>query len=310
MQSEFIFEKAPFDSCHASTIAESEGKLVAAWFAGTREGNPDVGIWLAQKNADGWTEPREVANGAGSGGVRYPCWNPVLFQPTRGPLLLFYKVGADPSSWWGMLMTSEDGGRTWSNPRRLPNGILGPIKNKPIQIGRDIICPSSTQDDGWRVRFEHLSDFGETWQTTGPVNDGKKISAIQPAILHHTDGILQAVGRTRQGRIFSIKSSDVGRIWGEMTLLDVPNPDSGIDALTLRDGRHLMVYNHTKVGRSPLNAAVSLDGEKWDMILTLEGGDGEFSYPAVIQTSDDTVHITYTWKRKRIKHLTLDSQTL
>ena len=94
----------------------------------------------------------EVASGVQSATNRYPCWNPVLFQPKTGSLLLFYKVGPSPGSWWGMMMTSENGGRTWSPPRRLPDGFLGPIKNKPVQCADgDILCPSSTEEGGWRI---------------------------------------------------------------------------------------------------------------------------------------------------------------
>src|SRR5947208_16965222 len=87
--SEFIFETAPFPECHASTIAETKGGLVAAWFGGTGEGHPDVGIWLSRHLADQWSAPVEVANGVESPTNRYPCWNPVLFPPRTWPLLLF-----------------------------------------------------------------------------------------------------------------------------------------------------------------------------------------------------------------------------
>src|ERR1043166_1545113 len=308
VKSEFIFETAPFPQCHASTIAETKDGLVAAWFGGTHEKNPDVGIWLSRLATGHWTAPREVANGVQTTGIRFPCWNPVLFQPKQGPLLLFYKAGPSPSRWWGMLMTSEDGGETWSVARRLPDGILGPIKNKPVQL-RDgtIVCPSSTEDKGWQVHFERTSDRGQTWQATGPVNDGRTIGAIQPAILVQPGGLLHAVGRTQQGRIFEISSRDEGRSWGPMTLTSLPNPNSGLDAVTLKDGRHLLVYNHTRSGRSPLNVAISPNGREWSATLVLENEPGqEFSYPAVIQSGDGLVHITYTWKRRRIKHATLD----
>ena len=311
VRSEFIFETAPSPQCHASTIAESQGRLLAAWFGGTQEKNPDVGIWLSRQEGDHWSLPREVANGIESPGKRYPCWNPVLFQPKDGPLMLFYKVGPSPDNWWGMLMTSGDGGDTWSRPQRLPDGILGPIKNKPVQLSNgDILCPSSTEDKGWRVHFERTSDLGKTWQRTGPVNDGREFGAIQPSILVHDGLRLQALGRSRQRRIFQIWSEDAGRSWGPMSATVLPNPNSGIDAVTLADGRQLLVYNHTTRGRSPLNVSVSTDGLQWQAALVLESEPGEFSYPAMIQTSDGRVHITYTWKRQRIRHVVLDPAKL
>src|SRR5215475_13969203 len=124
VKSEFIFETAPFPSCHASTIAETKSGLVAAWFGGTAERNPDVCIYVS-RNVDGkWTTPVAVADGVGFATNRFPTWNPVLFQPKDGPLLLFYKVGPAPAKWWGMMKTSSDDGKTWSEPQRLPEGIL------------------------------------------------------------------------------------------------------------------------------------------------------------------------------------------
>ena len=141
------------------------------------------------------------------------------------------------------------------------------------------------------------------------MNDGRKIAAIQPSILLHENSRLQAIGRTKQRKLFSIESADGGKTWSEMTLLNVPNPCSGTDALTLRDGRHLLVFNNTPLGRSPLNVALSRDGKTWTLVATLENTFGEFSYPAVIQSQDGLVHITYTWDRKRIKHVVMDLRT-
>ncbi len=312
MKSEFIFEHAPFAECHASTIAEtSEGQLVSAWFGGAHEGAKDVGIWLSRLDNQRWTEPAEVADGIQPDSTRWPCWNPVLFQPRSGPLLLFYKVGPSPRTWWGMLKTSADGGRSWSAARRLPDGILGPIKNKPVQLASgEILCPSSTEDHGWRAHFEWTSDLGISWNKTPPVNDGLRFSAIQPTILVHPAGKLQALGRTRQGRIFEIWSDDSGHTWGPMNATTLPNPNSGIDAVTLGDGMSLLVYNHCLSGRTPLNVAISQDGKDWRQAVVLEKAKGEYSYPAVIQAHDRLVHITYTWRRTRIKHVVLDAQQL
>jgi predicted neuraminidase len=321
VKSEFIFTTAPFPSCHASTIAETPSGLVAAWFGGTAERNPDVCIYVARQVQGIWTPPVAVGDGVGFATNRLPTWNPVLFQPAHGPLLLFYKVGPKPAAWWGMLKTSTDDGETWSSARRLPDGILGPVKNKPAQLpGGDLLCGSSTEGDGgWRVHFERTSDFGVTWTSSGPVNDGTTIGAIQPSLLFHPDGRLQAIGRTRNDKLFDIWSADGGATWGRMSLGELPNPDSGTDAVTLRDGRQLLVYNHNvrtgsrNKGRSPLNVAVSADGKNWSAALVLEddpNAPNGFAYPAVIQTRDGLIHITYTWERKRIKHVVIDPAKL
>jgi predicted neuraminidase len=317
VRSEFIFETAPFPSAHASTIAEGKEGLVAGWFGGTREGAQDVGIWVSRRNGDAWSPPVEVATGQQSDGSRHPCWNPVLFVMPDGALTLFYKVGPSPQRWWGMARTSQDGGRSWSSEQRLPDGILGPIKNKPVRLSDGtILSPASTETpekpSKWRIHFERSTDGGRTWSIVNVPDptDGAPVDAIQPSILIHPSGRLQAVGRTRSRRVFETWSEDGGRSWTPTTLTALPNPSAGTDALTLRDGRHLIVYNHTPKGRSPLNVAISRDGKRWEAALVLEREPGEYSYPAVIQTSDDLVHITYTWKRQRVRHVTVDPKNL
>ena len=315
LQSEFIYEQAPFPSCHASTLAESRDGLVAAWFGGTAEKNSDVGIWVSRHDGRNWSAPIEVANGVQTDGKRQPTWNPVMFQPKLGPLLLFYKVGPNPSRWRGMMMTSDDAGKTWSAPKKLPDGLLGPIKDKPVQLpDGTLLCPSSTEHAGWRIHLERTSDLGATWTKTEPLNDGKQFGAIQPTILFHPQDRLQILCRTRQDVIAECWSDDGGKTWGTMKATTLPNPNSGIDAVTLRDGRHLVVYNPTIKSRgddrTPLSVAVSRDGKDWKRALDLETAPGEYSYPAIIQTRDGLAHITYTWKRQRIKHAVVDPKKL
>jgi|SRR5581483_7754053 len=324
IESQFIYESAPFPSCHASTLVETpaarlsspKSGILAAWFGGTHERHPDVGIWVAHLNDGKWTEPVEVANGVQPDGPRQPTWNPVLFQPRNGPLMLFYKVGPNPREWWGMVITSEDGGHTWSAPTRLPGGILGPIKNKPVQLENgDILSPTSVElpVPEWCVYFERSSDGGKTWSATPCVAHDAGVRAIQPSILVHSQTRLQAIGRTRASGIFETWSHDGGTSWGKLALTGLPNPNSGTDAVTLHDGRHLLVYNHsaTEKVRVPLNLAVSHDGKTWEAAAVLETeSPGQYSYPAVIQSSDGLVHVTYTWKRLRIKHVVIDPAKL
>lgn len=311
VKEEFIYEKAPFPSCHASTIVETKDGLVAAWFGGQHEKAPDVGIWISRRDKQGWSELVEVANGQQQNGTRYPTWNPVLFQPRQGPLMLFYKVGPSPSEWWGMLMTSTDGGRNWTKPVRLPDGILGPIKNKPVQLkDGSLLAPSSTEHAGWRVHLESTKDLGKTWTKTDSLNDPKEFAAIQPTILVYPSGKIQILCRSQQKRVTESWSDDGGKTWSAMKVTSLPNPNSGIDAVMLKDGRALLVYNNTERGRSPINVAISKDGKDWKSALALETQPGEYSYPAVIQTSDGLVHATYTWKRERIKHVVIDPRKL
>lgn len=316
LKHEFIYEKAPYPSCHASTIVETEGgAMLAAWFGGTHEKHPDVGIWVARIENGRWSPGVEVANGVQADGTRHPTWNPVLFQPRGGPLTLYYKVGPTPQTWWGMFMTSTDDGRTWSKPERMPANMLGPIKNKPVQLANGtILSPTSietpTNPSRWRVYFERSVNNGVVWTATPYVNDGVDVSAIQASILLLGGDRLLALGRTRQGRLFEVRSNDGGISWVGFKLTSLPNPSSGTDAVTLQDGRHLLIYNPVEKGRTPLSIAVSSDGETWKDAIVLEDQPGEYSYPAIIQTRDGRVHVTYTWKRERIRHAVIDPSKL
>jgi predicted neuraminidase len=309
IKSEFIFQSGDvvFPSCHASTIIENGNGLLAAWFGGTAEKNPDVGIWISRYINKGWTKPVEVVNGIQHKDKRYPCWNPVLYNSGK-EILLFYKVGPSPSTWWGEMINSSDRGKTWSRAYRLPEDIYGPIKNKPILLQNgELLCPSSTENDGWRVHMEFTTDNGVTWERTNALND-KSVGIIQPTLLTHKDRKIQMLCRSTASKILTAWSEDNGRTWSEPKPTGLPNPNSGIDAVTLRDGRQILVYNHLTRGRNILNVAVSEDGIEWKAVVILEKHESgkEFSYPAVIQTSDGLIHITYTWNRKMIKHVVLD----
>jgi predicted neuraminidase len=311
MTGEFLFDKAPFRSCHASTIVETEsGKLLAAWFGGTAEGNRDVQIWWSRHDGNRWSDP-EVA----SEETEAPCWNPVLFKSRAGTLFLFYKAGENPRAWSGLVRRSADQGRTWSRSELLPAGLLGPVKNKPIQRADGTILAGTSVESykTWACWVERSQDDGRTWRRFGPIYVPDQLyGIIQPTLFETKDGRVVMYCRSRNiGFICRAESRDNGETWTPAERTTLPNPGSGIDLVQTGEGQLLLVYNHSDRHRFPLNLAVSRDeGQTWKQVLTFEDTPGEFSYPAIIQTSDGRLHVTYTWNRRRIKHVVLDPMQL
>ncbi|MBD1384694.1 exo-alpha-sialidase [Mucilaginibacter rigui] len=308
--SEFIFENAPFKSCHASTIVKLDNNnLMAAWFGGTSEGSPDVCIWAAIYLNGAWAKPVIVADGIQHNGKQYPCWNPVLFKARDGKLYLHYKVGLNPREWWAMYKYSTDDGKTWSAAIRLPAGYLGPVKNKPLQLANgDVLYPSSTEsldEKHWQVHLEKSDSGLNNWQKI--TIDCDTFQTIQPSLLTYPHNKLQLLARSKQNVIVQSWSEDGGGTWSKMTKTALPNPNSGSDAVTV-NGMQLLVYNPLPAGlnwwegRSVLKLASSADGVNWHDVFTFENEKkGEYSYPAIIADTLGDIFITYTYNRSRIK---------
>lgn len=312
IQSATIFEKAPFESCHASTLVDlGKGKIMAAWFGGKHEGSKDVVIWSSIKTGTQWSLPIEIANGIINDTSRFACWNPVLFKTKNGTLFLHYKVGANPRTWWAEYKTSVNNGKTWSKAQKLPKDFLGPIKNKPIQLPNGtILYPSSTEsldEKTWAIHIEKSDAEGKSWKKININCD--TFGVIQPSILTYPNGRLQLLCRSRQNVIVESWSENNGENWSKLKATQLPNPNSGSDAVTLKDGRKLLVYNPLTAGknwwegRSVLKLAISTDGENWQNIYTLEShSKGEYSYPAIIQDRSGNIHLSYTAERKKITY--------
>jgi predicted neuraminidase len=315
-----FIERAPeVPEVHASTVVEAaDGSLVAAWFGGSKEGNEDIAIWVAGFDGQNWSRGRIVATGEQVDGRRFPTWNPVLHRLDDGAIALFLKVGPSPESWWGEVMISRDSGRTWGERRKLPEGVLGPIKNKAVRLADGtILSPSSFEYDAkrWSVRMERTDAHLKDWSVTPDLADPQGFRAIQPSVLVHPDGRLQALCRTSIRQLAQTWSDDGGRTWSPLEPTGLFIPNSGIDAVALREGGFLMVYNPSLENadpkswgeRRPLVVAHSMDGRKWQTILTLETAPNRqgYSYPAIIQAADGRVHLTYTWNRARIAHAVL-----
>lgn len=312
---QFLYETADFPACHAATIVEyPKGQLSVAFFGGTAESQDDVCIYLSRKGLadDSWSAPEIVAEDS-----LHACWNPVLYATEDGRMLLFYKTGARVSQWVGHMKTSYDGGLTWTEDYSFPQGMIGAVKNKPVRLasGR-IVSPSSEERDipgeiytKWTVHFELSDDGAKTWRKVGPVEADDSLRVIQPTILVHKDGSLQALCRSVNNKLASTVSKDGGETWSKVELIDFPNNNSGVDAVTLPDGRFILVANPLGLNpgstfgeRYPLCVLLSEDGYNWKNICTLasEPIENGYCYPSVIYGSDGALHIVYTWDRKKI----------
>lgn len=312
--SEFIGNPMPTASCHASTLVElSNGDLLASWFGGTREGAPDVAIWQSRRTASGWSAPREM--------IREPqiaTYNPVLFHSAAGVLWLYYKFGPSPETWSAGRTYSRDEGQTWAPTEHLPAGLYGPIRAKPLILADGTILSGSSVESygSWACWIERSTDNGRTWRRIGPIaaprnlaisqpDPGEPFGIIQPSLVDLGGKHIRLYARSTRSiaRICQADSYDNGLTWGQIIPTRLPNPNSGIDAVRLRDGRLVMIYNHTTQGRTPLNLAVSRDGDRWKDFYDVETGPGEYSYPALIQARDGDLLMTYTWRRTNIRFL-------
>ena len=313
---EFLYKRASFPECHSASIVETKkGDLVATYFGGTKERNPDVCIWVSRKlkGKTDWTPPQMVADGVFSPDYREACWNPVIYEMPNGELRIYFKIGVNVAKWKGWLVRSKDGGKTWGKREQLPDTIYGPIKNKPILNKGRLISPTSDERDGWKLYFEYSDDLGKTWKRTAYVDAEQGIKAIQPSIIVFPDGRLEALCRTRSRHIGVTYSNDNGETWSKLTFIDTPNNNSGIDAVNLQDGSYALICNDwpiepdkEKGARTPLSIMRSQDGIHWNHWITLEDSPIlQYSYPSIIQSRDGHIHVVYTWRRQRVKHVEL-----
>ena len=313
---EFLYKRASFPECHSASIVETKkGDLVATYFGGTKERNPDVCIWVSRKlkGKTDWTPPQMVADGVFSPDYREACWNPVIYEMPDGELRIYFKIGVNVAKWKGWLVRSKDGGKTWGKREQLPDTIYGPIKNKPILNKGRLISPTSDERDGWKLYFEYSDDLGKTWKRTAYVDAEQGIKAIQPSIIVLPDGRLEALCRTRSRHIGVTYSNDNGETWSKLTFIDTPNNNSGIDAVNLQDGSYALICNDwpiepdkEKGARTPLSIMRSQDGIHWNHWITLEDSPIlQYSYPSIIQSRDGHIHVVYTWRRQRVKHVEL-----
>lgn len=320
---DYIFaDERPFASCHASTLVTLPGgTILAAWFGGTAEGADDVAIWISRCDHGVWSDPVKVADREG-----IPHWNPVLYRDDQGLIHLYYKIGHKIPTWETMVITSADGGLTWSEPRLLvpgDQGGRGPVKNKPILLHNGALAaPASIENEYWDAFVDLSRDGGLSWEQSAlvpienrvveayakdappvPAGSFRGKGVIQPTLWESVPGTVHMLLRSTDGYIYRSDSEDGGLTWTTAYSIGLPNNNSGIDLASFGGGQLALVYNPVEGNwgaRSPLVVEFSKDnGQTWGDRFVLEEQPGEYSYPAIV-ADENGLHITYTWKRERI----------
>jgi predicted neuraminidase len=197
-----------------------------------------------------------------------------------------------------------------ADPAKRELGWMTRIHPLALPSGR-ILLP--LYSDGFNVALVAITDDGgQTWRASKPIVG---MGPIQPSLVRKQDGTIVAYMRdsgNAPGRVLSATSKDEGDTWSVARDTDIPNPGSSLEAIALKDGRWVMVFNDTEDGRHSLALAMSDDeGKTWKWKRNLERaekGQGGFAYPSMIQARDGRIHITFTHnlKGKSIKHVALD----
>jgi len=306
----------PQPSAHAATLAElPDGRIAAAWFAGSREGARDVAIHFATFDGTTWSAPRPVVTRGqaqrDAGRLVRKLGNPVLAGDAGGNLHLWF-VSVGYGGWAGSAINhavSSDGGQSWGAAKRL---VTSPFWNVSTLVRTP---PLALADGGFGLPAYHeFAAKHAEWlrlDANGRVLDKARIpgsrQTLQPAVaaLDATHALAMMRDTGPANRIRMAASDDAGLHWQDTRATALPNPNASVALLRMHDGRLLLAWNPQTANRDKLALSLSRDeGATWSAPKIVEDGPGgEFSYPALLQGRDGTVHLAYTWQRRTIKHL-------
>ena len=307
---------------HSSTLTELPGgNILAAWYGGTEELAADTALYSStfDRAAGRWGPPRMLVDSRQTEREvhRYikTIGNPVLFTDAQGRTWLFYvtvSVGGWSGSAVNVKMTS-DGGATWTPARRL---VLSPALNLTTMVR----TPALAYDDGSIAlptyhqgvsKFPELVHLGADGQVLGKTRMEQARASLQPSIV--ATGPMDAVAllRNMNRGITLLTTTDAGLDWSEPVRLDLIAPNSSVMAARLPDGRLMLAYNDDVTKRGNLSLAISSDGgRQWKIVHKFEEGEGSFSYPCILVARDGIVHVTYSYNRRGIKHVSFNQAWL
>lgn len=304
------------ESAHAASLAQlPDGRIAAAWFAGTQEGADDVAIWFSTLGKDGWSKPQPIANRESTAGGTFAyvrkIGNPVLYA--EGSWLHLWYVSVAVGGWAGSSINhsvSTDGGASWFKPTKLQTSPLANIstlvRTPPLALADGGI--------GLPIYHEFIAKHGE-WlrlSATGQILDKTRMTnavrSLQPAIVALDEQRALALLRDAgpgPGKVQVVRTKNGGANWNAEEALPIPNPNASVALLRLKSGRLLLAGNPQN-GREAMLLWISADeGKTWQASRTIESapdGGAEFSYPALLLDRDGRIHLAYTWRRQSIKH--------
>lgn len=316
-------------SVHCSMVSLLPGgDLIAAWYGGQREGSGDVAVYTARWTSGGetWSTPQRVIDRAQAEfELDRPVkklGNTVVFPDQHGTLWMVY-VSVMVGGWSGCslnIKASLDNGLTWGESQRLS---LNPYMNLSSLVRSRPVYASDGRI-GLPIYHEMALKYPQVlWLDPEPRGRlrGYELRSLpaesellQPVLVPlDQDRVLMLLRDGRPERTLrAAVSRDNGWTWSPTAQTSLPNPDAAVDAVRLRDGRILLAYNDTTSGRDSLRIAVSTDaGSTWLPGPILEHEPKrEFSYPSIVEDSRGRIHVTYTWRRERIKHVEFNAAWL
>ncbi|MBU3696866.1 exo-alpha-sialidase [Dechloromonas sp.] len=311
-------------SAHAATLAElPDGRIAAAWFAGSREGADDVAVWFTKLDRKGWQEPSPIATRESTAGALFArirkLGNPLLYSDGQRLHLWFVSVAV--GGWAGSSINhtiSHDGGDTWSWPTKLQTSPFANIST----LVRTPPLPLADGGLGLPVYHEFIAKYGE-WLRLSP--DGKivdkarmvhPVRTLQPAVVVQDSQRALALLRDAgpfPGYVRVAATADGGQHWQAGEALPVRNPNSSVALIRLASGRLLLAGNPENSREAMLLWVSADEGKTWQPSRTVEtapDGGAEFSYPALLLGRDGRIHLAYTWRRQGIKYATFSEAWL
>lgn len=308
-------------SAHASAMAPlSDGRMIAFWWAGSRESGPDVKVYASRWAEGKWSQPWKVASrdslGSALGfGVRR-IGNPVAWTSADGKINLFV-VATGLGGWAAarvVQLVSSDSGDSFTVKRLLP---MSPLFNTSVLVRT---APVPLANGAWGlplyfelgIKYPLMLAFDAHGDPNWLSRIGTGMTALQPAIVPVSDSEVHAWMRdaSDEQRVQYAHSRDGGVSWSDMPPLDLPNHSTSLSALRLSNGSIVILHNHVLPGgssRNMLRLSIAKDARTWTQVMDVAHGKAgeEFSYPDLRQIGNQ-LHITYTSRREAIAHHIID----